>query len=411
MHNNNLLVSLEEFGHIPRKVGTLVQQRINTLKIGQKMQDLPEDLWHKSFKFYVKEDPERKGGPNMRLIRLDPEKPSLTVTGFIFNKFVHPYEDRYITPREAARLQGFPDDFLFHGSLTSIQRQVGNAVPVQLAKAAAQQVLEHIKKHHPMGLGIERYEDGCYPSISLFSGAGGMDLGVLSAKAGKHLFDVRACVEYDADCCSTLQLNFPDRVNIIHNDISNVDPKALAANMETEDMFIPLIVGGPPCQAFSQAGKQMGIHDPRGLLIFEFLRFIRELQPVYFIMENVSNLKGVENGELLSEIEEEIDKIGYNFSFSLLCAADYGAPQLRKRIIFIGVRKPYPAVQPPFPTHCADEDNLFCENNYVGVGKAFEGLPNLAEGTQYDKIVVKSTIQPMFQARAKANKFLRLACG
>jgi DNA (cytosine-5)-methyltransferase 1 len=121
--------------HIPRKVGAEVQRRINALGVGQKMQDLPEELWHPSFKFYVKEDPNRRGGPNLRLLRLDPQKPALTVTGFIFNKFVHPRENRFITPREAARLQGFPDDWVFEGTLTSAQRQVGNAVPVPLATA------------------------------------------------------------------------------------------------------------------------------------------------------------------------------------------------------------------------------------------------------------------------------------
>jgi len=69
------------FNHEPRKVGINVQRRINALKIGQKMQDLPEELWHDSFRYYVKEDPNRKGVPNLRLIRLDPSKPSLTVTG------------------------------------------------------------------------------------------------------------------------------------------------------------------------------------------------------------------------------------------------------------------------------------------------------------------------------------------
>ena len=99
---------MEVKNHVARKVSDIVQKRINALKIGQKMQDLPEELWHESFRYYVKEDKTRKGGPNMRLIRLDPTQPSLTVTGFIFNKFVHPYENRYVTVREAARLQGFP---------------------------------------------------------------------------------------------------------------------------------------------------------------------------------------------------------------------------------------------------------------------------------------------------------------
>ena len=106
-------LTMPTYNHITRRVGKEVQERIDTLKIGQKMQDLPEHLWHKSFRFYVKEDPTRVGGPNLRMIRLEPDKPSLTVTAFIFNKFVHPYENRFVTAREAARLQGFPDDLEF----------------------------------------------------------------------------------------------------------------------------------------------------------------------------------------------------------------------------------------------------------------------------------------------------------
>ncbi|MFO0055974.1 MAG: DNA cytosine methyltransferase, partial [Dolichospermum sp.] len=155
--------------HIARRVGEDVQKRINALKIGQKMQDLPEELWHESFKFYVKHDPNRQGGPNLRMIRLDPENPSLTVTGYIFNKFVHPYEDRFITVREAARLQGLPDDLQLQGTLTSSQLQVGNAVPVPLAKAVFQQL---VKQANLLG-----FENRSLKALSLFSGAVGMDIG------------------------------------------------------------------------------------------------------------------------------------------------------------------------------------------------------------------------------------------
>jgi len=176
-------ITLKEFSHIPRQVGPRVQERINALKIGQKMQDLPEELWHDSFRYYVKEDPTRNGGPNLRILRLDPRRPSLTVTGFVFNKFVHPEENRYITPREAARLQGFPDDFIFHGTLTSVQRQVGNAVPTQLATAVAQSILAHVEQYHPLGLGSDSYRHGCFPAASLFSGAGGMTLACFAPSA------------------------------------------------------------------------------------------------------------------------------------------------------------------------------------------------------------------------------------
>ena len=155
--------------HIARRAGAKVQERIDALKIGQKMQDLPEHLWHESFRYYVKEDPNRQGGPNLRMIRLDPNKPSLTVTAYIFNKFVHPFVHRFVTVREAARLQGFPDAVRFAGTLTSTQMQVGNAVPVPLARAVLGQVAEQAQT---WGFGAKPLR-----AFSLFSGAGGMDIG------------------------------------------------------------------------------------------------------------------------------------------------------------------------------------------------------------------------------------------
>jgi len=166
--------------HIARKASGIVRRRIEALPIGGKMQDLPEELWHPSFARYMA-DETRVGGPNLRMIRLDPDEPSLTVTGYIFNKFVHPYEDRFITPREAARLQDFPDDFVFAGTMTSIHRQVGNAVPVRLANAVAHAVMESGRQNGVITSGT--------PCLSLFSGAGGMDLGFEQAgfQVPRHL--------------------------------------------------------------------------------------------------------------------------------------------------------------------------------------------------------------------------------
>ena len=370
-------MSLREFSHIPRQVGPKVQERINALKIGQKMQDLPEELWHESFRYYVKEDPSRKGGPNLRIIRLDPSKPSLTVTGYIFNKFVHPTENRYITPREAARLQGFPDDFLFCGNLTSVQRQVGNAVPVQLAASATKAILEHIEQHNPFGLGLDECGYDKFPAISLFSGAGGMDIGVTQAVHKKMAFEINVCVEFDHDCCETLRKNFRNGTHVVEGDIALINPKDVVRLCNTRHSLLPLVIGGPPCQAFSQAGKQKGTEDARGKLIFEFLRFIEETQPVYFIMENVANIRAVAKGKLFRDIQERVDNLGYNLTSNLLSAANYGAAQLRKRFVFIGVKKPIPAVPAPPPTHGNSNDSLFIIKPYVTVRDAFKGLPSL----------------------------------
>ncbi len=356
------------FNHIPRKVGIDVQRRINALKIGQKMQDLPEELWHESFKFYVKEDPTRKGGPNLRLIRLDPSKPSLTVTGFIFNKFVHPYENRFITPREAARLQGFPDELEFKGTLTSVQRQVGDAVPIQLGKAIFESVLKTLTKTYP--------HKRKFNALSLFSGAGGFDV---AAEAAKHetgaLIEPFACVESERDRCDTLQGYFGNRIQVFQQNIRNVNADKLIRSCGYSCDDVDLIYGGPPCQSFSQAGKQKGRHDPRGDLIFEFIRIVSEVTPPYFVMENVSNLKGIDKGRLLEQIINEMESLGYVVQHRVLTATDFGSPQKRKRLIFIGSRNDLKTIASlPSATH-GDVLSLFPLKPVMTVGDAFEGLP------------------------------------
>jgi len=224
---------------------------------------------------------------------------------------------------------------------------------------------------------------------------------VLRAKRKKLVFDVKTCVELDHDCCETLRKNFGSKVNVLEGDIAKIDPQKIVELCNTERGLLPLIVGGPPCQSFSQAGKQKGAHDTRGKLIFEFLRFVREVQPVYFVMENVSNLRGIANGEFLRGIHEQIDRIGYNFTSNLLCAADYGAAQLRRRIFLVGVRKPYPAVQAPSPTHSDAGENLFVQNPYVGVGEAFKGLPNLDNADFTSKITVCPVVREALSIRQR----------
>lgn len=356
--------------HIARRVGPEVQRRINALKIGQKMQDLPEELWHESFRYYVKEDPNRRGGPNLRIIRLDPSRPSLTVTAYIFNKFVHPYENRYISVREAARLQGFPDSLEFIGTLTSTQLQVGNAVPVPLARAVFRQVVRHAEL-----VGFKSGQN--LTAISLFSGAGGMDIGAGAEQTNR--IETRVAIDYWQDACSTLQGYYNGRCKVLHrNTISIVNPLKLWQEETGEDSRPDLVFGGPPCQAFSQAGKQKGLSDERGQTILEFIRFVDDLRPGFFVMENVSNLQGIGGGTIFNEFKERTEALGYEVTSGKLLAAEYGAPQLRQRLFFLGSRKELRKVQLPYPTHSATK-TIFTEP-YLTVGEAFAGLEPLPIG-------------------------------
>lgn len=358
------------YNHISRNVvKNIVQQRINALEIGQRMQDLPEELWHESFRYYVKEDKTRRGGPNMRMIRLDPNKPSLTVTGFIFNKFVHPYEDRFITVREAARLQDFPDDMEIKGSLTSTQRQIGNAVPVSLSKSIFQSIVDFAADI--------KYSTHNLKAFSLFCGAGGLDLGANLALKNDYKISTLLAIDNWDDACRTLNGYMGDKTKVIQEDVSDVKSPLDYWRFNTQESDKPDIVyGGPPCQAFSQAGKQKALDDERGKLVFEFLRYIESIRPSFFVMENVSNIVSIYEGKLYKTIVDGMKSYGYNVSFGVLNAADFGTPQLRRRAVFIGTNKELGQVQLPSPTHCRTID-MFGLPLYKTVGEAFAGLPQL----------------------------------
>lgn len=340
--------------HVRSKNSDLVVERIRHLPVGGRMKDIPEHLWHDS---YLRVGDKNTGGPNLRLLRLDPSLPSNTVTAYIFNKFAHPTEDRYITPREAARLQQFPDDHLFAGSIVSIQLQIGNAVPSGLADAVAEHVSNYLKR-------VSRKKS--FSAISLFSGAGGMDLGF------EPYFNVIAANEFDKDSCETLRLNFPD-LKVIEGDIRGIDPKDFGSKP------IDLIYGGPPCQPFSAAGKQRGTKDPRGKLVDEYMRMVSELKPKVFVLENVKGLVHNQKGGALDYILNLGEKIGYKVEWKVLTATDFGVPQRRHRLFVVGRQEGMPPVgfpEPRFTDPGADQEDLFLPSCPT-VRDAFLGLPEI----------------------------------
>lgn len=340
--------------HVARKASGAVEKRIRALKPGGKMQDLPRDLWHPSFARYM-DDEERKGGPNMRIVRLRPDAPSLTVTGFIFNKFVHPVEHRFITPREAARLQDFPDDVVFCGRLSDVHKQIGNAVPVRLGAAVARAMMEHGRSH-------SLFSDAPPTCLSLFSGAGGLDIGFREAG-----FDIIGHVEFDKAAAATISGIFRKKIEPIS--ITDIpDPVAWLESVSGRK-HVDVLIGGPSCQAFSQIGRQKADADPRGTMVYEYARFLGEIRPNLFLMENVANMKGVAGGRVFRKVMEMFDELGYDVTVKPLCAADYGSAQKRVRLIFIGVKRGLaPLVSLPLPTH---------SGQHRGVGDAFAGLPAL----------------------------------
>lgn len=169
-----------------------------------------------------------------------------------------------------------------------------------------------------------------YKYIDLFSGAGGMSLGFDKAE-----FENVLAVEYDECFADTYKYNFPThnlKVGDIKN-ISNDEIKSIVGNQQ-----IDVIIGGPPCQGFSIAGKigRNFIDDERNQLFREFVRFVEVIKPKMFVMENVAALKTHNKGKTIEEIVNEFKRIGYDVKSDVLNAVDYGVPQQRRRIFVIG---------------------------------------------------------------------------
>lgn len=161
--------------------------------------------------------------------------------------------------------------------------------------------------------------------ISLFSGAGGLDLGF--TKAG---FDIVAANEYDKTIWATYEKNHSSP--LIKGDIRKIE-----SNQFPDD--IDGIIGGPPCQSWSEAGSLKGIDDERGQLFYDYIRILRDKKPKFFLAENVSGMLSNRHSEAVQNIVGLFDECGYNVSINLANAADYGVPQDRKRVFYIGFRK------------------------------------------------------------------------
>lgn len=211
--------------------------------------------------------------------------------------------------------------------------------------------------------------------LSLFSGGGGLDIAFHDAG-----FDVVEMVELNATYCATLHHNAAAGgmlagAKVHFGDIREYD----AAHLRD----IAFIIGGPPCQTFSAAGRRMagapGAKDPRGELFAPYVRLLEQLRPKGFLFENVPGIKSADGGMTWPRILEEFDRAGYDVFERVLDAADYGVPQHRERLFVVGVRKGAGAFAFPRPTHGPDATTGL---EHVPAGKAVEGadLTGVSEG-------------------------------
>jgi len=161
--------------------------------------------------------------------------------------------------------------------------------------------------------------------VSLFSGAGGLDKGF--EKAG---FSTIWANEFDKAIWDTFETNFPN-TKLDHRSITDIKPSEIP---DCEG-----IIGGPPCQSWSEAGAGRGIKDKRGQLFFDYIRILKEKQPKFFLVENVSGILQPKHAEAFNGFLKSFENCGYNISWKLLDANDYNVPENRLRVIIVGYRK------------------------------------------------------------------------
>lgn len=160
--------------------------------------------------------------------------------------------------------------------------------------------------------------------ISLFSGAGGLDLGF--EKAG---FKIAVANEFDKTIWATYEKNH--KTPLIHGDIRNIKESDFPDKIDG-------IIGGPPCQSWSEAGSLRGINDARGQLFYEYIRILKNKKPKFFLAENVSGMLADRHSSAVKNILELFRDCGYDVSLTMVNASDYGVPQDRKRVFYIGFR-------------------------------------------------------------------------
>ena len=218
-----------------------------------------------------------------------------------------------------------------------------------------------------------------YNFIDLFSGAGGLSCGMVMAG-----FNPVASVEIMPEAVETYKYNFIEKKKfketVETRDIRSKEVKEKLYEA-VQNVKVDVIVGGFPCQGFSMAGYRV-VDDPRNSLYKEMKEIVEHLKPDYVVMENVEGLRSMLNGKVEEKIIEDYRKIGYDINLTVLNSADYGVPQFRKRVIFIGNRIGKTNYHPK---------PLYNETNYVTLGQGIERFMEMDENIDINHIFPRHT--------------------
>ncbi len=228
-------------------------------------------------------------------------------------------------------------------------------------------------------------------AVALFAGAGGLSLGFKMAG-----FDILVATDYDKAVEITYSQNNPD-TKFVRADIRKISAKDLLSQVDVKPEDIDLVIGGPPCQGFSLANQQSRFLDnPNNRLFRDFIRMVEEIRPRWFLMENVVGLLRMKKGQIRDEIVEAFEHLGYITTTQVLRAVDYGVPQIRERIFFVGNCEGKEFFYPE-PTHfelSPYQAAVSPKKAYVTVKQAIWDLPNLCNEFGLDEMDYDPTKTP-----------------
>lgn len=354
--------------------------------------------------------------------RLHRDRPALTIVPGNNALPVHPVLDRSLTPREAARIQTFPDDYVFEGDRRRQCILVGNAVPPALGKVLADSIWTRIlpfkgeaAKISSVGLkprlavseraAVRHAEPDkdALGFVDLFSGAGGFKLGFTNAGLRPLL-----CADFNAKVAKTHEQNYP-KVPFVHGDLSLPEVQDEVVATAGERPFI--VVGGPPCQGFSVFGRRRMAasqghdprEDPRNRLVFSYVDTVAKLQPEWVVIENVAGFASLDNGSFVERVVEELAAIGYTTAeHRILDAANYGVPQRRRRFILIANKS---GLVIPWPKRKFFENPKDWQKPFRTVAEA---IADLAEESSYERF---SSHVPMKHRPLQVERYRRIPEG
>jgi DNA (cytosine-5)-methyltransferase 1 len=392
--DNNMVMKIPN-----HKTGTLSELDlliVNSVPPGGNWKNLPEDIPSQRVKQIRKSYLEGKGSRSTYYGRLTPELPSYTINTY-FNRpgngcHIHYEQNRVLSQREAARLQSFPDSFIFSGGQGAVNTQIGNAVPPLLAYQIAIQINNVI---------------GCKGNyVDLFSGAGGLGLGFKWAGWKPVLAN-----DIDKNFLKTYSMNVHHNVllgSISDRDIfDNLVEHSIELKKNAIDKNLPFwVLGGPPCQGFSTAGNKRSMKDERNQLFYNYVEFLEKVKPDGFVFENVAGLLSMEKGEVFKKVKQEFKSVIPNLNGFVLNSENYAIPQRRKRVFLIGQKDAKSkTILPPLKlTSLKNNKDLFTEYpKSISVSDALSDLPDLTPGQDGSSFNYKSNPKTKFQNLMRGN--------